>query len=319
MTQPFYRLEDLHSGDLPPIVTAIGVFDGVHRGHQALLAEAAKAGKATGTVPAVLTFDPHPTVAFAPERVPPMLGTLGERIALLREHGAEIVIVAHFDQALAAQTPGEFAQRILAETLGARSVVVGEDFRFGRGRSGDVAVLREAGKRFGFTVHSVAPVLIEGVPARSTEIRQRIADGRAEEASKLLGRPYSLSGDVVHGKQLGRTLGYPTANLAPASGVLIPCAGVYACRVLLADGSIHRAAVSVGTNLTISPDAPRTVEAFLMDGFSGDLYGQRITIEFLRYLRPMLKFDGLQALVAQMAKDVDEVGFSLLPPPPSSE
>ncbi|MES2462082.1 MAG: bifunctional riboflavin kinase/FAD synthetase [Armatimonadota bacterium] len=305
---PFYRLEDLRAGDLPPCAVALGVFDGVHRGHQALLGEAVKAAKLTGAAPAVLTFDPHPTVAFAPARVPPMLGTLPERITLLKRHGAEIVVVAHFDQALAAQTPLEFAQRILAETLQARAVIVGDDFRFGRDRAGDVAMLREAGEQFGFTVHSVAPILIEGVPARSTEIRRMIASGEAEAASRLLGRPYSLSGEVVHGKQLGRTLGYPTANLASSPGILIPGAGVYACRVHLAGGSVHRAAVSVGTNLTISPDAPRTVEAFLMDGFSGDLYGQKIVVEFVNYLRPMLKFDGLEALVVQMAKDVDEAG-----------
>ncbi len=311
MSQPFYRLEDLRSGDLPPVAAAIGVFDGVHRGHQALLREASKAAETAGAVPAVLTFDPHPTVAFAPARVPLMLGTLEERINLLKSHGAQIIIVAHFDRALAAQTPEEFARRILAETLGARAVIVGEDFRFGRDRTGDVATLRGAGGRFGFTVHSVAPVLIDGVPARSTEIRRMVGSGQVEEATRLLGRPYSLSGEVVYGKQLGRTLGYPTANLASAPGVLVPAAGVYACRALLEEGSVHRAAVSVGTNLTISPDAPRTVEAFLMDSFSRDLYGRRIVIEFLHYLRPMLKFEGLEALVAQMALDVEAAGQQL--------
>jgi riboflavin kinase/FMN adenylyltransferase len=314
MNPPFYRLEDLRPGDLPPCAVALGVFDGVHRGHQALLAEAGKAAKETGAVPAVLTFDPHPTVAFAPARVPPMLGTLDERIALLKHHGAEIVTVAHFDKALAAQTPDEFAQRILAETLQTRAVIVGDDFRFGRDRSGDVMTLRGAGDRLGFTVHSVPPVVVDGIPARSTEIRQRAAAGQVEAAARLLGRPYSLSGEVVRGRQLGRTLGYPTANLASSPGILIPGAGVYACRVQVADGTVHRAAVSVGTNVTISPDAPRTVEAFLMDGFSGDLYGQRIVIEFLHYLRPMLKFEGLEALVAQMAKDVDAAASFLASP-----
>lgn len=304
--EPFYRLEDIRPGDLPPVAVALGVFDGVHKGHQALLSEVMESSRTTGAVPSVLTFDPHPAFAFAPERVPSMLGTLPERIALLKQHGAQIVVVAHFDQALAAQTPGQFARHILAETLGARAVVVGEDFRFGRSRAGDVASLRETGTQHGFTVHAVAPVFVDGIPARSTEIRQRVSIGDVEVAARLLGRSYSLSGEVAHGKKLGRTLGYPTANLDSPLEVLVPGAGVYACRAHLPDGSTHRAAVSVGTNQTISPDAPRTVEAFLMDGFSGDLYEQAITVEFLHYLRPMLKFDGLPSLITQMAKDVQE-------------
>lgn len=307
MNDTFYRLEDLAPTSLPLVAVAIGVFDGVHRGHQALLTEAVNAGNATGAIPAVLTFDPHPAVAFAPARVPLMLGTLDERIALLKQHGAEIVVVAHFDKALAAQTPDAFAQSILVQTLHARAVIIGEDFRFGRDRAGDATTLRHEGEQFGFAVHAVPPVLVDGVPARSTNIRQMVSDGQVEEAARLLARPYTLSGEVVHGRKLGRTLGYPTANLAAAPGILIPGAGVYACRVRLADGSVHRAAVSVGTNLTVSPDAPRTVEAFLMDGFSADLYGQKIAIEFVRYLRPMVKFEGLDALMAQMAKDVEEV------------
>lgn len=306
MHEPFYRLEELRPGDLPPVAVALGVFDGVHKGHQALLSEITEASGRTGAAPAVLTFDPHPAVAFAPARVPPMLGTLSERITLLKQHGAQIVVVAHFDQSLAAQTPDQFAGRILAETLGARAVIVGEDFRFGRDRAGDVSSLREAGTQHGFTIHAVAPVLIDGIPARSTEIRQRVSVGDVETAARLLGRPYSLSGEVSHGKKLGRTLGYPTANLASPTEILVPGAGVYACTAHLQDGSTHRAAVSVGTNQTIAPDAPRTVEAFLMDGFSGDLYGQNLTIEFRHHLRPMLKFDVLEALIVQMAKDVQE-------------
>jgi riboflavin kinase/FMN adenylyltransferase len=312
MYQPFYRLEELRPGDLPPVAVALGVFDGVHKGHQALLAQVTEASERTGATPAVLTFDPHPAVAFAPARVPPMLGTLSERVTLLKKHGAQIVVVARFDQTLAAQSPDQFADRILAEILGARAVVVGDDFRFGRNRAGDVSSLRDAGAQHGFTVHAVAPVLIDGIPARSTEIRQRVSAGDVETAARLLGRPYSLSGEVAHGKKLGRTLGYPTVNLASPPEVLVPGAGVYACTAHLQDGSTHRAAVSVGTNQTIAPDAPRTVEAFLMDGFSNDLYEQAITLEFRHYLRPMLKFDGLPSLIAQMAKDVENA-HGLLP------
>ncbi|MBC8104302.1 MAG: bifunctional riboflavin kinase/FAD synthetase [Cytophagales bacterium] len=305
-----YRLDTLKPGGLPPLAVAIGVFDGVHLGHQALLADAREAAAKTGATPAALTFDPHPAAIFAPGRVPPMLGTLEERIALLHRHGAEVVVVASFDRVLAAQTPGEFARRILRDTLQARAVIVGGDFRFGCDRTGDIVALRALGAQEGFAVQVVPPVFVHGVPARSTGIRQMVGGGQMAEATRLLGRPYTLSGMVVHGRKLGRTLGYPTANVESAPAVLVPGAGVYACRVRLEDGTLHRAAVSVGTNQTIAPDAPRTVEAFLMDGFSGDLYDQRMAVEFVQLLRPMLKFDGLDALVAQMARDVDEAaGF----------
>jgi riboflavin kinase/FMN adenylyltransferase len=301
-------LHDLPVEPLPSLALTIGVFDGVHAGHQALLAAAKEAGTATGSVAAALTFDPHPSAVFAPSRVPPLLGTLDERAALLRQYGAEEVIVARFDRGFAAQTPEEFIQSILLDRLRVRAVIVGDDFRFGRDRAGNLELLRTFGERFGFAVRVVPPVFVNGVPARSTTIRQMLSGGEVAEAARLLGRPYSLSGTVVHGKQLGRTLGFPTANLAAAPNLLIPSEGIYAGRAHLPrTGETFRAAISIGTNPTVTPDNPlRTVEAYLMDGFDRDLYDRPLTIEFLHRLRGTEKFDSLDALVAQMRRDVEQ-------------
>ena len=197
MTGPHvYALEALPS-DLPPLVVAIGIFDGVHRGHQALLAAAVDAASEIGAVPAVLTFDPHPTALFVPAKVPPLITTFNERVTLLCAYGAQVVIAVRFDAVFAAQTPDDFARRVLAERLRARAVVVGDDFRYGQQRSGDAGLLRASGERLGFAVHVVAPVLVDGVPARSTVIREKLARGEVAEAARLLGRPFALSGIVA--------------------------------------------------------------------------------------------------------------------------
>jgi riboflavin kinase / FMN adenylyltransferase len=312
---PYRWLHDLPSSDLPPtLALTIGVFDGVHRGHQALLAAAREAGARIGATPAALTFDPHPSAVFAPLRVPPLLGTLEERAELLRRYGASEVIVARFDRAFAALTPDEFVQNILLGQLRTHALIVGEDFRFGCDRTGDVTTLRAAGERLGFVVHIVPPVFVNGVPARSTTIRHMLAGGEVAEAARLLGRPYAITGNVIHGKQLGRTLGFPTANLATPPQILVPAEGIYAGRAHLPrTGETFRAAISIGTNPTVTPQSHvRTVEAYLMDGFDRDLYERPLTIEFHHRLRGTEKFDSLDALVAQMHRDVEETA-RLLP------
>lgn len=288
-----------------PQVVVVGVFDGVHRGHQALLQEAVRiAGETKATVTA-LTFDPHPTQVFAPARVPPLLGTLDERALLLRSYGAMRVVVVPFDRKFAAQTAEQFVSDVLRRCLNAHAVVVGEDFRFGCDRSGNVAFLRDAGERLGFTVHTLAPVFVDGVPARSTAVRQLIAGGLVREAERLLGHSYCLSGTVERGKQLGRTLGFPTANLAMPKNILIPGPGVYAGYAHLHNGETYRTAISIGTNPTVTPDnRVHIVEAYLMDGFDGDLYGQALSLDFTAFLRPTLKFTDLPTLVVQMRQDV---------------
>ena len=273
----------------------IGVFDGVHRGHQALLAAAA----ASGLRVVALTFDPHPATLFSPARTPQMLGTLPERVSLLRANGAHEVQILPFDRVLAAQTPEEFVAQVL-QPLEPGLLVVGEDFRFGCERRGEVSTLRA----LGLEVRVVPPVFVEGIPARSTTIRQMISGGQVVEAARLLGRSYLLSGEVVHGRKLGRTIGYPTANLAPERGVLVPASGVYAGRARLADKRLCRAAISVGINPTVTAQGPLTVEAFLLDGFDEDLYGQPIALEFVHFLRGTVQFPGLEPLLVQMAQDV---------------
>ncbi|MBC8135330.1 MAG: riboflavin biosynthesis protein RibF, partial [Fibrella sp.] len=263
----------------------IGVFDGVHRGHQALLAETVRVARAENLRPSAITFDPHPSAVFAPARLPPLLGTLREREELLMEYGAAIVTTAHFDRALAALTPDEFIETWIRKNY-IRAVVVGEDFRFGCDRSGDAFYLQRAGEKHGFRTIIVPPVFVGGVPCRSTTIRQMLLGGQVEPAQTLLGRAYTLSGTVVHGRKLGRTIGFPTANLQSANGVLVPGTGVYAGEAFLANGEACRAAISIGTNPTVTPgvDAPRTVEAFLID-FDGDLYDQPLTLSFHHFLR----------------------------------
>ncbi len=306
--EPFLRLDALPA-DLPPLAVAVGVFDGVHKGHQALLAAAEKAAGAHNATPAALTFHPHPASVFSPSRVPPLLTTVFERAGLLRAHGAQIVIVARFDRAFAAQTPGEFVRHVLLEKMRARAVIVGDDFRYGCDRQGDARTLRAEGEQHGFAVEIVAPVLVDGVPARSSVIRQAVAGGGTgaiEEAARLLGRPYTLAGTVVKGRQLGRTLGFPTANVTPDDPArLVPGEGVYAGRVHVGD-TWHRAAISVGTNPTVVSAGARTVEAFLLDDFAADIYGETVTVEFVAFLRAQETYETLDALIAQMNRDVEE-------------
>jgi riboflavin kinase / FMN adenylyltransferase len=272
----------------------IGIFDGVHLGHRALLA----AARASGLPVNALTFDPHPAALLSPSRVPPLLGTISERQELLRQSGADTVLVLPFDGALAALSPEAFVEEILLRRLNAGIVVVGEDFRYGCERRGTVDALRTDGERHGFTVEVVPSVFVEGVPVRSTVIRQMLLGGQPEPATKLLGRPYALTGQVVRGKQLGRTLGFPTANLACPPNILIPAPGVYAGQV-----GMFLAAISIGVNVTIDDRAQSTVEAHLLD-FEGDLYGQNLTLNFHKFLRPMQKFANLDELVTAIHTDV---------------
>ena len=296
---PFRYLEDFQADR--PYAVSIGVFDGVHRGHQALLI---KAASFAGTAPLALTFAPHPAALFAPGRTPEMLGTLPERAALLHKYGVAEVVVARFDRAFAALTPDEFITLLLTK-LQARAVIVGDDFRFGCDRRGNCSVLQTAGERFGFAVEIVPPVFVNGIPARSTAIRQMLTGGQVEEAERLLGRPYRLTGTVTHGKKLGRTIGFPTANLETPAGIVVPAPGVYAGQAVLENGDVWRTAISIGTNPTVTPESRvRTVEAYIMDDFHSDLYGQTVSLDFHSLLRPTLKFDSLDALIQQMHRDI---------------
>jgi riboflavin kinase/FMN adenylyltransferase len=282
---------------------AVGTFDGVHRGHRAVVA-AALAERAPGVDVAVLTFDPHPLVVLRPDVAPSALTTLGRRLQLLAELGIDGTLVVPFTRELSELDPVAFVADYLVAGLGVATVAVGAGFRFGHRASGDVALLRKLGDEHGFAVRAV-DLVGEGDPVSSTRIRAAIADGRVDEARDLLGRPHVVEGEVVVGDRRGRLLGYPTANLAVPTGIAVPPDGVYAGWLVRADGSRLPAAISVGTNPTFGPHA-RRVEAYVLDRDDLELYGEHVRVEFGAYLRPMVTFDGVDALLRQMADDVEE-------------
>ena len=274
----------------------------MHRGHQALVRAARDRATERHEVCLALTFDPHPASVLHPERAPLSLMTVSQKAELLSALGIDTLAVLPFTKALAAQTPGDFARGILVGALGARAVVVGDGFRFGKGRAGDVAELRLLGQELGFEVVAVPAVELGGARVSSTRIRNSLIAGDVEAATALLGRPYFVEGRVVRGDGRGRTLGIPTANLAVENEIL-PKPGVYAARVgLPASGPLRLAVVNLGNRPTFGGVTP-TTEAHLLD-FDGDLYDQRIRVSFVARLRDERAFSGRDALVAQIQEDV---------------
>jgi riboflavin kinase / FMN adenylyltransferase len=298
------RLEPLAPQDWPRPAVAVGNFDGVHLGHQALLATAReRAGERGGQV-VVLTFDPHPARVLSPERAPSRLMTLEQKAEVLEAHGVDVLAVLPFTATLAEKTAAEFAGLVLSRSLRAEEVVVGENFRFGRGRAGTLQELERLGAGLGFRTVGVPPVLHDGRPVSSSRVRDALGEGDVAEALALLGRPHFVDGEVVRGEGRGRTLGIPTANLRTANETL-PAGGVYAGRCHLAAGEAPRpAVVNLGRRPTFGGGEP-TVEAHLLD-FQGDLYGRRVRLEFVARLRPERAFPGPDALLEQIARDVQE-------------
>jgi riboflavin kinase/FMN adenylyltransferase len=296
-------------GAQPPLALAIGNFDGVHRGHQELVRVARERAAATGAAAGVLTFTPHPAKIFAPALAPPLIVSLERRLELLGQAGADVGIVEEFTPALAAVEAEDFVRDVLVGGLGAREVVVGWDFSFGRGRRGNPALLRDVGAALGLGVTVVPPVTVDGLVCSSTKVREFVLEGRVEGAALLLGRPAELQGAVVRGAGRGRGLGIPTANVRPEAE-LVPKVGIYAARahVLDATGAIastHKAALSIGSNPTFVAAGAVTIEAHLLD-FDADLYEKRLRIEVLHRLRDERRFDSVEALLAQIAVDVAE-------------
>jgi riboflavin kinase/FMN adenylyltransferase len=283
-------------------VVAIGVFDGVHAGHRAIVARAIEAARSLDASSVVVTFDPHPARVVRPDTAPLLLGDVSERLDLLSALGVDAALVLPFDREMSAWTAEEFVQRLLVSRLHARRVVVGENFRFGNRALGDVSLLRQIGASDDFDVDAVSLVGATDAPVSSTLIRSLVADGDVADAGRALGRSYDVSGVVVRGDARGRELGFPTANLAIPPGIAVPADGVYAGWLVRADGSRWPAAISVGSNPTFDGIA-RRVEAYALD-VEFDLYDERITIEFTERLRGMEKFDSVEALVAQMTSDV---------------
>jgi riboflavin kinase / FMN adenylyltransferase len=277
---------------------AIGIFDGVHAGHQQILAEAALHGRVVA-----LTFYPHPTSVFAPERTPSALVNLEDRISLLEENGASEVVVIEFTKEFAEKSPEDFIQDVLVNQLKATHVTVGSNFTFGHKAAGNVHTLQAHSRSFG--VSSVELREDRGSAISSTRIRNLVVDGDIERANELLTRPFFLRGPVVHGEKRGRTIGYPTANLGLQDHATIPADGIYAGWLTVGE---HRwaAAISIGTNPTFPGVRGRQVEAYAIDQEGLDLYDQTATIEFISRLRDTLKFDGLDPLLVQMAEDCSE-------------
>lgn len=286
----------------PSPAVAIGMFDGVHRGHQELVRRVVTVARDRGGTPAVLTFDPHPSQVLAPAACPPLLVPLERRIALLAEAGVEAVVVEPFTPELAAMTAPDFVDRVLVRALGARHVVVGWNWRYGHGRTGTTDSLAVHGARAGFTVDAVAPVVVDGEPVSSTRVRGVVRGGDLRAAAHLLGRPYGVDGVVVHGAERGRTIGVPTANVAPDVPVLAPT-GIYAAWLRVDGGPRLPTATSLGTNPTFVDGGGVTLEAHVLD-FEGDLYDRRVQVELVERLRGEAKFDSIEALVAQIREDV---------------
>ena len=280
-------------------VVVIGVFDGVHKGHQSILDRAKEI--ADGRKIIALTFDPHPTTVFAPDRAPTLLTTLADRVVLLKIHGADQVAVMKFDEKFAAMSPEEFVNQILVTQLEAGDVIVGENFTYGHKAAGNIETLKAHSE---FKVHVLELHSDDTEPVSSTRIRAAITKGDVETARLLLSRPHRLDGLVVHGEARGREIGYPTANLGNLEGQTIPADGIYAGWLTV---GINRwpAAISIGTNPTFEGIRGRQVEAYALDQIGLELYDQAATVEFGWHLRETLKFDGLEPLLEQMKKDCD--------------
>jgi riboflavin kinase/FMN adenylyltransferase len=294
-----------------PTAVTVGNFDGVHRGHQALAALTVARAREAGEKVVVLTFEPHPARLLDPGRAPAAITTLAQKEELLAGLGVDRLAVLAFDAAVAALSPEDFARQVLAGSLGARQVVVGESFRFGRGREGDARRLAALGAGLGFTVRTLAPVLERDEPVSSSRVRERIARGDVRAARDLLGRPYFLDAAVVRGDGRGRTIGIPTANLRSENEIL-PARGVYAGRCRLPGGGSRLAVVNLGERPTFG-GGPTTVEAHLVD-FDGDLYGARVRLEFHERLRDEERFADKDALVGRIRQDIERAR-KLLPVP----
>ncbi|ROS77148.1 bifunctional riboflavin kinase/FAD synthetase [Cellulomonas sp. PhB143] len=321
-------LDQVPEGFGPSVVT-IGNFDGVHRGHAAVLRRIVDLAHGAGAEAVAVTFHPHPAQVHRPDQAPELLTGLADRTVLLEETGLDAVLVLEYTLELARQTPEEFVVSCLARGLGARTVVVGHDVRFGRDNAGTLQTMVDLGRAHGFDVVTVddvgtGPDEADGAPHdrwSSTYVRELLGTGDVERAAQVLGRHHRVRGTVVHGDARGRELGFPTANLGDVVG-MVPADGVYAGWLVRPDlleadpGSMDGvlpAAVSVGTNPTFD-GAERRVEAYVLDRSDLDLYDERVAVDLVRRLRPTVRFEGVDALVTQMHDDVDRARDILLPP-----
>jgi riboflavin kinase / FMN adenylyltransferase len=304
----------LHFRDRGTVIT-IGAYDGVHLGHQAVIAEVRAKAQAQGCASAVVTFDRHPASIVRPESAPPLITDLEQKLELLEATGVDAVLVLHFDRAMSELSASQWANDVLVRCLSAQTIVVGEDFHFGHDRAGNVAFLTKLGQTEGFDVEGL-PLIerADGVSESisSTAIRRALAGGQVEVAAGMLGRPYESRGIVVTGDQRGRLLGFPTANVEIPNQVCLPADGVYAGYYERPDGTVHECAINLGRRPTFYAHTDHSLlEAHLLD-FQGDLYDERAKVRFVAFLRSERKFDGIDSLRQQLALDIEATRTALL-------
>lgn len=325
----YHGLDDVPA-DLGPTALTIGNFDGVHSGHQQVLAQLKQAAEARGAATVAVTFDPHPALIHRPDSAPELLTGTAEKLSRLHTTGIDAVLVLNYTEELAANTAEEFVHRYFVQALNPVVVAVGHDVRFGRGNEGDFDTMEELGKHFSFDVIGVDDFPVLGAPAghpaarcSSTAIREALSHGDVTCAATMLGTPHTVVGTVVHGEARGRELGFPTANLAQDAEGMVPADGVYAGWVTDVEGHRWPAAISVGTNPTFE-GVKRVVEAHVLDRpeepvETFDLYGQVIRVEFVKRLRGMVAYEGVEKLVTQMHQDVAEARQVLSAAPADAE
>ena len=288
-------------------IITLGNFDGLHLGHQELIRMIIGRAKETGAVSIVVTFRPHPLKILAPEKCPPLISIYEEKIRLFEELGIDVLVKIPFTLDFAAMPPEDFVKNILCGKLGAKEILVGANYRFGKGRQGNVQTLREFGKKYGFSVNEVEQVSLMGEVISSTKIRDLLKNGEVEHASRLLGRNYAISGIVVKGDGRGRALGFPTANIAPKHAI-IPADGVYAVRLFVRDRS-YEGIANIGSRPTFNKQG-LTIEVNVFN-FDEDIYGEDISLYFIKRIREEKKFESVDALIQQINADIQEAKTAL--------
>jgi riboflavin kinase/FMN adenylyltransferase len=291
------ELEGLHG----PLFLAIGVFDGVHLGHQAVISTSANHAQSVDGTPVVVTFDPHPAKVLRPKRAPHLLTATQHKIALIRNLGVAHLLVINFDRKFSVTPPEDFVQQLASCSKPLREICVGHQWSFGKDRRGDLNLLNKLGVQLGFEVVGIQPVTVNGAVVSSTAIRQAIEAGDFDTAAEMLGRQYTILGTVTRGDGLGKKIGFPTANLS-AHSEQFPPNGVYLAEAWL-DGVLHHGVVNLGYRPTVSHESNRVLEIHLFD-FNQDIYGQDVEVRFVQYLRPEKKFESVDALVRQIDLDV---------------
>ncbi|MEQ1762944.1 MAG: bifunctional riboflavin kinase/FAD synthetase [Pyrinomonadaceae bacterium] len=283
-----------------PTVLTLGVFDGLHLGHQQIMQTVAARAKATNSFATAITFDPHPRAVLHPDSAPPLLQTLDQRLANFEVLGIEQAIVIQFDREFASNPAENFLREIVHERLQAKEVYLGEGFAFGQARSGNIELLRKLSRELGFVADEVPEIVLRGQRISSSAIRRHLSEGRVNLARRMLGRPYGIEGVIVRGDRRGHTIGFPTANLRPHNRV-IPKFGVYATATLV-DGTWRRSITNVGVRPTFGQDLEPSIESYIFD-FDGDLYGDVLRVRFLHRIRDERKFNGIDELKTQIARD----------------